>query len=221
MSNTKEQKTPYEIVMGIENLLGNVPVKGLSKGYGYLFLRYGQIGELTFDIIRHKLTDAIDNISQGRYNFATSALSSAKGDWYLAADVAKRLERYPPDEFHMIRPHLQKGGGNQSPSFRKVLRVSLDIWNAYEKQLQNKSISLKEIHHNIGVRQSYNELYLLTQSMLNFDTAYQSFQNAHWVVAKRIIGFKGITPSGKDVLDLEKRAMKPLFKELWEAIPLE
>lgn len=211
-------ETAYELAIGTTALLSNVPSPALTDGYGRLFLRYSQMGELLFDVIHHKIERVPPHIQGAQFQPATHALQSASSDWGIAGELAHSLEEYPPSEFYRIRPALQGGGGNQSPSFHKVLRTSREAWRAYQTQVESHKLTLLDVHNDPSVREEHGDLYALTQAMLTFDSAYQHFERRHLILIRRIIGQKGFTPLGNDVADLERRLTSPLFPALWDAI---
>ena len=215
---TEKGETAYELAIGTTALLGNVPSPDLADGYGRLFLRYSQMGELLFDVIRHKIERVPTHIQGAQFQPAAHALHSASSDWGIAGELAHSLEGYPPSEFYRIRPALQGGGGNQSPSFRKVLRTSREAWKAYQAQVESHKLTLVAMHHDPSVREEHGDLYALTQAMLTFDSSYQHFERGHLILIRRIIGQRGLTPLGNDLADLERRLTSPLFPELWGAI---
>jgi len=121
-----------------------------------------------------------------------------------------------PVDYHVIRlASLGRGGGQESPGFRKLLNVGKRLWPTFCELLARRSTTIIEVER--APREQY-ELFRLLQAMMNYDEAFIKWRFTHMRLAFRIIGSKVLSLKGVPASQLEMGTREPLFPELWEAI---
>jgi tryptophan 2,3-dioxygenase len=171
-----------------------------------------QVEELWMKLVMHELAQATRMMHEDRAVEARDTFHRA----YLLMDMMGRqmriLETMSPKAYFVVRAALGRGSGMESPGFNQILACPPPIREALKALLERRSTDLLSLHRDPT---AIPELYTLTESMIDFDEAFQTFRYLHLALVRRIIG--GRTPSlkGAPAELLEHGIKKALFPELW------
>jgi tryptophan 2,3-dioxygenase len=125
------------------------------------------------------------------------------------------METLAPADYHPIRMTLGHGSGQESPGFNHILRLAPDVYAAFESRLQASGLTLLDIHKDRHVHQT---LFALVQGLMDADSWFQRFREAHYHLVKRVIGADVLSLRGVPASRLEHTSREPLFPELWRII---
>lgn len=131
---------------------------------------------------------------------------------------ARCLRNYPPDsperqrlEARLARPSVREG-------FYQLLRergfnVTMPADGESEETVRARMLELARIYHEAG--KNY-ELYLLAESMIEYDEMFAMWRLRHVKMVERMIGSKTGTGGSEGASYLWATVTKKFFPELWE-----
>jgi len=120
-----------------------------------------------------------------------------------------------PADYHPIRMTLGHGSGSESPGFAAILHLAPEVFAAFDERLRGSGATLLDIHKD---RHAHQTLYGLAQALMDVDSWFQRFREAHYHLVKRVIGSDVRSLKDIPASRLEQTSKEPLFPELWRVI---
>ncbi len=206
----------YERFVNTEALLAcQRPLDSLVNSHELFFQVTHQVMELWMKVIAFELGVAIDLMEADEVPEATLRLYRVREIERALVDQIAIVETLAPADYHPIRLTLGHGSGQESPGFNLILQRAPDVHAAFLQRLARASVTLLDLHTD---RHAHQALFALLQGLMDVDSWFQRFREAHYHLVKRVIGsevrsLKGI-PAGR----LEHTSKEPLFPDLWHVI---
>jgi tryptophan 2,3-dioxygenase len=208
--------TDYEKFVNTDALLAcQRPLDQLVNSHELFFQITHQVMELWMKVIAHEFQVAIAEMARDDLPEATLRLQRVREIERVLADQIGIMETLAPADYHPIRMTLGHGSGQESPGFNAILKRAPDVAAAYDARLAASGVSLLEIHTD---RHRHQALFALTQAMMDADSWFQRFREAHYHLVKRVIGADVRSLRGVPASRLEHTSREPLFPELWHVI---
>jgi tryptophan 2,3-dioxygenase len=110
---------------------------------------------------------------------------------------------------------LGHGSGQESPGFNQILHFAPELYAAFDRQLKASGLGLLDVHTD---RHRHQALFALVQALMDVDSWFQRFREAHYHLVKRVIGSEVRSLRGIPASRLEHTSHEPLFPELWHII---
>jgi len=110
---------------------------------------------------------------------------------------------------------LGHGSGQESPGFNAILQMAPDVSAAFQRRLREEKLSLLHVHTD---RHAHQALFALVQALMDVDSWFQRFRQAHYHLVKRVIGSDVRSLRGVPASRLEHTSSEPLFPDLWNVI---
>jgi tryptophan 2,3-dioxygenase len=133
----------------------------------------------------------------------------------VLVDQVAVMETLAPADYHPIRMTLGHGSGQESPGFNAILKIAPDVAAAFDARLAASGVALLDLHMH---RHEHQELFALTQGMMDADAWFQRFREAHYHLVKRVIGSEVRSLRNVPASRLEHTSREPLFPELWHVV---
>lgn len=208
--------TDYEKFVNTEALLAcQRPLDQLVNTHELFFQVTHQVMELWMKVIAHELRVVMDQIAQNDLPEATLRLQRVREIEHVLVDQMAVMETLAPADYHPIRMTLGHGSGQESPGFNEILRLAPEVEAAFEARLAASGVSLLDVHK---ARHQHQALFALTQRMMDVDSWFQRFREAHYHLVKRVIGSEVRSLRGVPASRLEHTSREPLFPDLWSVI---
>src|SRR5262249_7475706 len=208
--------TDYERFVNTEALLAcQRPIDGLVNSHELFFQVTHQVMELWMKVIAYELTIAIADMGRGRLPEATLRLHRVREIERVLVDQMAVMETLAPADYHPIRMTLGHGSGQESPGFNRILNLAPDVSAAFGRVLTRAGVALLDVHRD---RHAHQALFALVQGLMDVDSWFQRFREAHYHVVKRVIGSEVRSLKGIPASRLEQTSKEPLFPELWDVI---
>src|SRR5207247_10691490 len=118
-----------------------------------------------------------------------------------------------PADYHPIRLTLGHGSGSESPGFAAILHLAPAVYSAFESRLRESGATLLAIHQD---RHAHQALYGLIQALMDVDSWFQRFREAHYHLVKRVIGSEVLSLKGIPAPRLEHTSKDPLLPPRWQ-----
>jgi tryptophan 2,3-dioxygenase len=132
----------------------------------------------------------------------------------FVTDQLDMLERMDPWEYQEIRKVLGHGSGFDSPGWRELRNVFPRLGQAFHAVRREAGLSVEDLY----VRgREHEELYQLTEALIELDERAQLWRMRHYQVVARVIGDKVVGTQGTPVELLGRLISKTSYPELWEA----
>jgi len=176
------------------------------------FLIVHQVAELWMKLIAHEVDHLIELVQSERLVAATLTLRRIAEIQRLLDQQLRLLDTMSPKDYMTIRTALGRGSGQESPGFRHLLKVPADIWQAFERLLARRKVTLRAIHE---APETHAELFALAEGLIDFDQALQLWRWRHLMLVYRVIGEGTPSLKGKPVDLLERGVKERFFPELW------
>ena len=110
---------------------------------------------------------------------------------------------------------LGHGSGSESPGFAGILHLAPEVYAAFAGRLRKANATLLDVHRD---RHTHQPLFVLVQALMDVDSWFQRFREAHYHLVKRVIGSEVLSLKGIPASRLEHTSKEPLFPELWRVI---
>lgn len=205
-----------------------------------LFIVIHQSFELWFKLVLGELESALHYMREKEILIARHFLCRAVKIFESLREQFHILETMRPVDFLEFRDRLNPASGFQSVQFREVeflaglkderylqffkgdseaqsyLKRRLngpDLRQALMELLKKKKLTLKSIYQN---PEKHHSLYLLLETLADFDEGLSLFRDHHVRVVERLIGYREGTGGSSGVDYLRKTTTKKCFPELWE-----
>jgi tryptophan 2,3-dioxygenase len=208
--------TDYERFVNTEALLAcQRPLDQLVNSHELFFQVTHQVMELWMKVIAHEFTVAIEEMGRRDLIEAAIRLERVREIERVLVDQMAVMETLAPADYHPIRMTLGHGSGQESPGFNAILKRAPDVAAAFDACLADAGVSLVDVHKD---RHRHQSLFMLLQAMMDADSWFQRFREAHYHVVKRVIGSEVRSLRGVPASRLEHTSREPLFPELWRVI---
>jgi tryptophan 2,3-dioxygenase len=208
--------TDYEKFVNTEALLAcQRPLDALVNSHELFFQVTHQVMELWMKVIAYELGVVMDEMSRRDLPEATLRLYRIREIERVLVDQMAVMETLSPSDYHPIRMTLGHGSGQESPGFNHILQMAPDVFGAFESQLQASGVTLLDIHRD---RHTHQALFALVQGLMDADSWFQRFREAHYHLVKRVIGADVRSLRGVPASRLEHTSREPLFPALWRII---
>ena len=208
--------TDYEKFVNTEALLAcQRPLDGLVNSHELFFQVTHQVMELWMKVVAHELRVVMDEMAGNDLPEATLRLHRVHEIERVLVDQMAVMETLSPADYHPIRLTLGHGSGQESPGFNQILHMAPDILAAFEARLQASGVELIDVHKD---RHTHQALFALVQGLMNVDSWFQRFREAHYHLVKRVIGADVRSLRGVPASRLEHTSREALFPELWRVI---
>jgi tryptophan 2,3-dioxygenase len=171
--------------------------------------------ELWMKVIAFELQVAVDEMTRGTDAEATLRLHRVREIERVLVDQMAVMETLAPADYHPIRMILGHGSGQESPGFNEILRVAPAVGEAFGQRLTASGLTLLQLHRE---RRAHSTLFGLVQALMDVDSWFQRFREAHFHVVKRVIGAEVRSLRGVPASRLEHTSREPLFPDLWPVI---
>ena len=206
----------YEKFVNTEALLAcQRPIEGLVNTHELFFQVTHQVMELWMKVIAYELRVAIDDIRRGDSGEASLRLQRVREIERVLVDQIAIMETLSPADYHPIRMTLGHGSGSESPGFANILHLAPAVYAAFEARLRQPNVTLLDVHTD---RRAHQPLFALAQALMDVDSWFQRFREAHYHLVKRVIGSEVRSLKGIPASRLEHTSKEPLFPELWHVI---
>jgi tryptophan 2,3-dioxygenase len=208
--------TDYEKFVNTEALLAcQRPLDQLVSSHELFFQVTHQVMELWMKVIAYEFQVAIDEMAKNDLPEATLRLQRIREIERALVDQVAIMETLAPADYHPIRMTLGHGSGQESPGFNAILKLAPEVAAAFDRRLAEAGITLLDVH---TARHAYQALFALTQAMMDADSWFQRFREAHYHLVKRVIGSEVRSLRNVPASRLEHTSREPLFPELWSVI---
>ncbi len=208
--------TDYEKFVNTEALLAcQRPLDALVNSHELFFQVTHQVMELWMKVIGYELGVAIEQIRQNDLPEATLRLHRIHEIERVLVDQMAVMETLAPADYHPIRMTLGHGSGQESPGFNQILKMAPDVAAAFDARLAASGVTLLDVHKD---RHTHQALFALVQGLMDVDSWFQRFREAHYHLVKRVIGADVRSLRGVPASRLEHTSREALFPELWRVI---
>ncbi|HWF87112.1 MAG TPA: tryptophan 2,3-dioxygenase family protein [Vicinamibacterales bacterium] len=208
--------TDYEKFVNTEALLAcQRPLDALVNSHELFFQVTHQVMELWMKVIGYELGVAIEQIRQNDLPEATLRLHRIHEIERVLVDQMAVMETLAPGDYHPIRMTLGHGSGQESPGFNQILKMAPDVAAAFDARLAASGVTLLDVHKD---RHTHQALFALVQGLMDVDSWFQRFREAHYHLVKRVIGADVRSLRGVPASRLEHTSRETLFPELWRVI---
>lgn len=208
--------TDYEKFVNTEALLAcQRPIDQLVNSHELFFQVTHQVMELWMKVIAHELRIVLDEMAGNDVPEATLRLHRVREIERVLVDQMAIMETLAPADYHPIRLTLGHGSGQESPGFASILQMAPEVAAAFDAQLRSSGVSLLDLHQD---RHAHQALFALMQGLMDVDSWFQRFREAHYHLVKRVIGADVRSLRNVPASRLEHTSREPLFPELWRVI---
>jgi tryptophan 2,3-dioxygenase len=208
--------TDYEKFVNTDALLAcQRPLDALVNSHELFFQVTHQVMELWMKVISYDLGVVIAKIQENDLPEATLRLHRIREIERVLVDQMAVMDTLAPADYHPIRMTLGHGSGQESPGFNHILAIAPDIIEAFDARLAASGVSLLDVHKD---RHTHQALFALVQGLMDVDSWFQRFREAHYHLVKRVIGADVRSLRGVPASRLEHTSREALFPELWRVI---
>ena len=191
------------------------PIEGLVNTHELFFQVTHQVMELWMKVIAYELHVAIDEIGTGDLGEAGLRLQRVREIERVLVDQIAIMETLSPADYHPIRLTLGHGSGSESPGFAAILHLAPEVYAAFADRLRKANATLLDVHRD---RHAHQPLFVLVQALMDVDSWFQRFREAHYHLVKRVIGSDVLSLKGIPASRLEHTSKEPLFPDLWQVV---
>ncbi len=179
-----------------------------------LFQTVHQSSELWLKLAVFEVETAVGLLRDGEIPPALRLLRRAADCMKQVVSFLDMLEHMSAWEYtSAIRPVLGHGSGFDSPGFREVRRVSPMLGDAFHRLRRAQGLSLVDVYRR---GREFEDLYLLAESLTEWDERVTLWRIRHFKVVERIIGGEVVGTQGTPVELLERLIHSRLYPELWD-----
>lgn len=205
--------TDYEKYLRTDELLAlQKPAAELSCHDELQFQIVHQAAELWMKLVEHELVFAAARMRADDPAQATRTL----GRVGLAQDLLTReldlLDTMAPRDYMTIRESLGRGSGQESPGFKRLLKLPDEVWPEFAALLERRGVSLRELYETPS---AHADLFALAEALTDFDQRLQGWRARHLTLVYRQIGAGTPSLKGKPSELLADGMKHRFFPELW------
>jgi tryptophan 2,3-dioxygenase len=178
-----------------------------------LFQTVHQSSELWLKLAVTEVAEATRLIDEDSLGAAMRLLRRSVDCLKVVTGALDMLEHLSPWEYQEVRKVLGHGSGFDSPGFRGVQKVTPALGAAFRGARDRAGLSLPEVY---TLAREHEDLYQLTELLIEWDERVVVWRARHFVVVERIIGGSVVGTQGTPVEVLGKLIHKRFFPDLWE-----
>jgi tryptophan 2,3-dioxygenase len=123
------------------------------------------------------------------------------------------LEHMSPWEYQEIRRALGHGSGFDSPGFAELRRILPRLGDAFHERRRGAGLEIVDLYVQ---GRTHEDLYQLSEALVELDEWVQTWRIRHYRVVSRVIGDSVIGTQGTPVEVLGRLIHKVHFPELWQ-----
>lgn len=204
-----------------------------------LFIVVHQASELWFKVLLHELDTLIGHLKSGDSLASLTAMRRVNALMRIVTAQLSALDTLPPQRFAEFRGYLGSASGGQSNQFRAIEAVSglrdehyLHVLKEHgpipplveralsQPTLQELFLSLLG-HHKTNLEEVYADpsrspLFLLAESLIEYEQAFGLWRFLHVQLVERIIGPQtGGTGGTLGAKYLQRTLSQRFFPDLW------
>ncbi len=205
----------YEIYLNTEQLLAcQKAPEELCNPDELQFMIVHQIEELWMKLAASTLLDIDDEMRAGRTLKALTLFRRVHLCQEMLTTQLALLETMSPKDYQEIRVLLGNGSGQESPGFRVLLKMPVELWQTYTQvYLEGGKRTLEQVYDS---EYSHDEAYMVAEALAEFDEQFQKFRNAHMQLIYRSIGVAANSLKGRPVEILNEGLRQKFFPDLWQ-----
>ncbi len=205
--------TDYEKYLRTEELLAlQKAAEQLSCHDELQFQVVHQVAELWMKLCDHELTGVARALTGGEVPRAMRGLERVRRVQHLLLEQLGLLDTMAPKDYMTIRNALGRGSGQESPGFKRMLQLPVEIWPSFEKLLADRKVTLRQIYEHPDAQP---ELFNLAEAMIEFDQNLQMWRQRHLTLVYRQIGAGTPSLKGKPSELLAEGMKHRFFPPLW------
>lgn len=178
-----------------------------------LFQTVHQSSELWLKLAGFEVESATEHLRRQELHAAIRLLRRAVLCLQLITRQLDMLEQMSPWEYQEIRRVLGHGSGFDSPGFRRLRQAAPELGDAFHALRRAQSLSLVELYRR---GRELEELYQLTELLVELDERLTLWRIRHFKVVERIIGGEVVGTQGTPVELLGGLIHRSLYPELWK-----
>lgn len=156
---------------------------------------------------------AIGLVDDGSYLAAARFLARTKESIDLTTDQLSMLEQMTPWDYQHVRTALGHGSGFDSPGFRNLRAMLVDLVSAVTRALKREGMTLESVYLNVA---EYEPLYALIERTIDIDEAIMVWRSKHIKVIERTIGTTVSGTQGTPVEIVRALRDQSSFSEIWD-----
>ena len=238
-SVTGEMAISYADYLALDELLSLQRLRA-KHGDELLFIVVHQASELWFKVLLHELDALIVHMQANDVTAAFGRMQRINALMRIVASQLSALDTLPPQRFAEFRSILGSSSGSQSVQFRAlealsglrdehfmhVLREHGEIPPLIQRVLERPTLQAMFDdmlqHHNVTLEELYSQsqqapLYLLAESLLEYEQAFGLWRFLHVQLVERIIGpMTGGTGGTLGAKYLQRTISQRFFPKLWD-----
>ncbi len=205
----------YELYLNTQQLLScQKDFAAFCNGDELQFQVVHQVEELWMKLIGYTLLDIDDYIQQENTPRLITLFRRVHLAQRLMIDQLALLETMSPKEYQEIRRQLGNGSGQESPSFRTLLKMHQPLWHSFKTcYLDRHNLTVEKIYDS---EYSHSDAYVVAEALAEFDELFQKFRFHHVQLIHRTIGLGAKSLKGRSVELLNEGLRTTFFPELWE-----
>lgn len=179
-----------------------------------LFQTVHQSSELWLKLATSEVQEAAGRLERDDLPAAVRLLRRAVLSVKLITDEIEMLNQMSPWEYQSIRVVLGHGSGFDSPGFRRVSKVTQEVWRAFERQLRRAGLELTELYQR---GREFEDLYQVAELLTEWDERIWVWRFRHYSIVARALGEDTVGTQGTPVEVLSKLIAQRQLPKLWEA----
>lgn len=238
-SHTGEMAVNYADYLALDELLSLQRLRAKHSDE-LLFIVVHQASELWFKVLLHELEALIAHMRANDVAAALARMQRINALMRIVASQLSALDTLPPQRFAEFRAILGSSSGSQSVQFRAlealsglrdehfmlVLQEHGEIPPLIQRMLQRPTLQAMFDdmlrHHGVTLEALYTQsqqepIYLLAESLLEYEQAFGLWRFLHVQLVERIIGpMTGGTGGTLGAKYLQRTISQRFFPKLWD-----
>ena len=205
-----------------------------------LFIVVHQASELWFKVILHEFDALVASLERRDVMASVTAVRRINALTRIVTSQLRALDTLPPQRFAQFRGYLGTSSGSQSVQFRAIeaasglrdphfmhaiaetgeppaaVKAALErptLQELFLRLLESQGVTLEQIYTDAA----QTDLYLLAESLLEYEQAFSLWRFLHVQLVERIIGpTTGGTGGTLGARYLQRTINQRFFPKLWE-----
>lgn len=205
----------YGVYLNVDRLLAcQKPLAEMANADELQFQIVHQVEELWMKLIAYTLVDVIDYIEKENTHRVVTLMGRVHRLMRMMTAQLDLLETMSPKEYQQIRLQLGNGSGQESPGFQLLLRMPMDLWDAFKAHyLDGRGLTVRDVYDE---KYSHDDSYVVAEALIEFDELFQKFRANHLYLIHRSIGLGSKSLKGRPVELLAAGGRHRFFPELWD-----
>ena len=205
----------YEIYLSTEKLLScQKPFSAFVNADELQFQIVHQVEELWMKLIASTLLDIDEHMRGGRAHKVVSLFARCNLILGMMSDQLALLETMSPHDYQAIRLQLGNGSGQESPGFRILMRMPMELWETFDAHFVSGCGRTIRAIYDTDYR--HDGAYVIAEAMMEFDERMAKFRSNHIFLIHRSIGMGSASLKGRSVELLQAGTRHRFFQPLWD-----